>query len=224
MSLILHLETSTKVCSACLALEGVVVALKEVQEKNFSHSENLTLFIEDILVEAKVQMKDIDAVAISEGPGSYTGLRIGTSTAKGICFALDIPLIVIPTLEIIANQYNPNDDKLIVPMIDARRMEVFYAIYNAQLRLLQETRAEEITEDFLIDHADSGVLFVGDGAFKMEGFLKENWSYIQESNISSSGMASLAYEKFKMQAFADTAYFEPFYLKDFIAGTPKKWF
>jgi tRNA threonylcarbamoyladenosine biosynthesis protein TsaB len=224
MSLILHLETSTKVCSACLARDGVVLALKEVQEKNFSHSENLTLFVEAILSEANVKMKDIDAVAISEGPGSYTGLRIGTSTAKGICFALDIPLIVIPTLKIIANQYNPKNNQLIVPMIDARRMEVFYAVYNDELTLLKETKAEEITDSFLLEYTEKSVLFVGDGAFKMEKFLQEKWSFVPDSNISSSGMASLAYAKFKNKDFADTAYFEPFYLKDFIAGKPKKWF
>ena len=144
MSLILHLETSTKVCSACIGRNGELLAYREVQEKNFSHSENLTLFVEAILQESNISIKELDAIAISEGPGSYTGLRIGTSTAKGLCFALHIPLIVIPTLEILAHQYKQEDVDYIVPLLDARRMEVFYAVYDAQLELVQETRAEEI--------------------------------------------------------------------------------
>src|SRR5690606_12369729 len=165
---ILNIETSTKNCSVSIALNGKTIALKEVAEESFSHSEKLHLFIDNLLHENQVAYKDLCAVALSSGPGSYTGLRIGTSTAKGLCFALDIPLISVDTLLVLAKQVNQK--ALIIPMIDARRMEVYTAIFDANHQRTTPTQALVIDENSFAEISDEAI-FIGDGAVKCKEIL-----------------------------------------------------
>jgi tRNA threonylcarbamoyladenosine biosynthesis protein TsaB len=218
---LLHLETSTKVCSVSLSLNGLEVQLKESTEDQFVHGEKLTLFIEEVLKIEQIAPKDLSGVSIASGPGSYTGLRIGTSTAKGLCYALKIPLIAIDTLLSLAAQAQSKySDKNLCPLIDARRMEVYNAIYSCELENLKPISADVIEADSYA--AFKNLVVFGDGAEK----LKEIWSERQilfddEIFCSAAGQVKLAFKKFKNKEFEDTAYFEPFYLKDFVALKPK---
>jgi len=229
MANILCIETATTACSVALIQDGKVLSKKETTEKN-AHSAKLTLFIDETLKENKLTFSDIDAVAISKGPGSYTGLRIGVSTAKGLCFALDIPLIAINTLQSLAwgMAKKQTDDKsaqetLFCPMIDARRMEVYAAVYNSNLEEVRETRADIIEANSFGDYLDkSRVIFFGDGADKCKGtIIHPNAVFIDDIFPSATNMAIPAFQKFGQKQFEDVAYFEPFYLKDFIAGIPR---
>ena len=226
MAVILNIETSTKVCSVGLAVNGINKALKETHLAN-SHAELLTLYAEEVLNEASYSFDNIDAVAVSMGPGSYTGLRIGVSTAKGLCYAKDKPLIAIKTLEAMASGMiqRINEKKFLVcPMIDARRMEVYAAVYDQDLACINETDALIISydsfQDLLEDHH---LYFGGDGASKCKAVLvhHENANFLSSFRPSAQFMAGLSEEKFNKNQFEDVAYFEPFYLKDFIAGIPK---
>lgn len=227
MAYILALETSSKICSAALFENNQLLHKKE-EGGEYSHAEKLAAFVEEILQISKVEYKELSAVAISKGPGSYTGLRIGTSTAKGICYALGIPLISIPTLQAMAFMLKQSvnvGNALICPMIDARRMEVYTAIFDSGLNPIKETSAEIVTEDFLdVFLEEHKVFFCGDGSAKAEHLLKAktNAVFSTEGMPSAEGIGALAYEKFQHSQFEDVAYFEPFYLKDFIAGKPKK--
>lgn len=217
MSYILHLESATKACSVALSFEGKLKQVKEITEDNFSHGENLTLFIEDVLKQEKISAKELAAISISSGPGSYTGLRIGVSVAKGLCYALNIPLIAIDSLHCIyeiAREKHP--EKTIIPMIDARRMEVFSSIYSSEGTLLKEISADIIEEESYAQFVP--FIACGDGAEK----LREIWSSREitiDSTILSSaiGQVKIAFEKFQKNDYVDLAYFEPFYLKDFVA-------
>ena len=225
MGLILCLETATKVCSVSLAKDGEVINTIDLLSENYSHAERLNGLLIDLLKQSNTSLNELDAVAISEGPGSYTGLRIGTSTAKGLCYALDIPLIAVNSLKALAGEKR-GQGILICPMFDARRMEVYSAIFDANMNELEATRAVVIDEisyqNFL---ADNSICFVGPGAEKCEEALQhENAIFDLSVKVSAKGMISFAHEKFVKQDFVDLAYFEPFYLKDFIAGTPKKIF
>ncbi|MFT5819057.1 MAG: tRNA threonylcarbamoyladenosine biosynthesis protein TsaB [Crocinitomix sp.] len=225
MGLILCLETATKVCSLSLARDGVEVATINHFSENYSHSERLNGLLLDLLKQTNISLNDLDAVAISEGPGSYTGLRIGTSTAKGLCYALDIPLIAINSLKALAFEKS-QQGTLICPMFDARRMEVYSAIFDADMNELETTRAVVIDEisyqNFLAEHP---VCFIGPGAEKCQDALQhKNASFDLTIKVSAKGMNTFAHENFEQKDFVDLAYFEPFYLKDFIAGTPKKIF
>ncbi|NOQ71529.1 MAG: tRNA (adenosine(37)-N6)-threonylcarbamoyltransferase complex dimerization subunit type 1 TsaB [Crocinitomix sp.] len=225
MGLILCLETATKVCSLSLVKDGIEVATINHFSDHYSHSERLNGLLLDLLKQTNISLNDLDAVAISEGPGSYTGLRIGTSTAKGLCYALDIPLIAINSLKALAAEKR-GQGILICPMFDARRMEVYSAIYDADMKELEATRAVVIDEisyqDFLAEHP---ICFIGPGAEKCQETLQhKNASFDLDVKVSAKGMHAFAHEKFEQQNFVDLAYFEPFYLKDFIAGTPKKIF
>lgn len=222
MSLILNIETATKNCSVALALEGKLIGLKESSDDNFQHNEKLLVFIKETLLESGFNYSDLKALAVSEGPGSYTGLRIGVSAAKGLCFALDIPLISINTLQSIAAQSTLKTD-FISPMIDARRMEVYSAVYSPTLECLEETTALIIEKDFRKNFLDKGsVTFIGDGAEKSKAiFNHPNAHYDHSIEASAKGMILLSYTKFIAEEFENTAYFEPYYLKDFIAGKPK---
>lgn len=215
---ILNIETSTKNCSVSLAKDGKTVILKEIAEQNFSHSEKLHLFIDEVIKKAGISYKDLSAMALSKGPGSYTGLRIGTSTAKGLCFALDIPLIALDSLEILAKQVNLNNG-LIIPMIDARRMEVYTAIFDQNHNKISETKALVIDENSFSDISEK-TCFIGDGAEKCMAVLqKENFVFLSEIIYpSAKEMAELSLEKFQQKEFEDIAYFEPFYLKEFFTG------
>lgn len=301
MAVILHIETSTQVCSVGLSREGEWLAVREDRSKNYSHSALLTVFMEEVMKEAAVKAKEIDAVAVSRGPGSYTGLRIGVSAAKGFCYAMDIPLIAVDTLKALTistmasvnsdpdnvadspkgseapaggesritatgipgklkasgasagNEFPrtakgpggkrkasgdstrsiPEEDRdsgasserkvLWCPMIDARRMEVYYALFTSGLEEVKPTAAEVITEESfkeLLDHHQ--VIFCGDGAEKCRQVIDSpNAVFVPDSLPSVQGMLSLAEAHFKRGDFVDVAYFEPYYLKDFVAGKPK---
>lgn len=223
MALILNLETATKCCSVSLAKDGQVIATKESWSDQYSHAEQLNLFIEDVIHQAGIKLSDLDAIAVSAGPGSYTGLRIGTSTAKGICYALNIPLISINSLKALASMVNKFDGS-IVPMFDARRMEVYAAVYNADLVELSPTDAVIIDElSYQSELAKYKVLFIGPGAEKCQEMIQhENAVFDLNVKVSAVGMVRLSEQKYQAQQFEDVAYFEPAYLKDFVAGPPKK--
>lgn len=218
MALILNLETATKNCSVSISKNGEIIALKEINTGGYSHAELLHPFIEDVLNETNYKLTDLDAVAVSKGPGSYTGLRIGVSAAKGICFGNDIPLISISTLESMARSQKGKDFTL-VPMLDARRMEVYASVYNSSLNEIRETSAEIIDENSYSEYLEKDkVLFFGDGAPKCKDIIKHNNAYfIDDVFPSAKDMGEIAEFKFNGSSFEDSAYFEPFYLKDFIA-------
>lgn len=223
MALILNLETSTKVCSVTLARNGEELFTKEVFSEKYSHAENLTLFIQLVCEKSNVTLRDIDAVAVSEGPGSYTGLRIGTSTAKGVCYALEKPLISVNSLKALANLKNI-EAGFKCPMFDARRLEVYSAVFDHELNELDKTKAVVVDENSYVEYLDQGeVLFLGPGAEKCKTIIRHpNAVFDLKTLVSAKGMISLSEEKFNDGKFEDVAYFEPFYLKDFIAGKPKK--
>ena len=222
MGYILNIETATKNCSVALAKEGKTILCKEIAEEGYSHAERLHVFIEEIIKEAGITLTELSAIAVSQGPGSYTGLRIGVSAAKGLCFALEIPLIAVDTLQVLASQVNVTDG-LIIPMIDARRMEVYSAIFTPKFEKKREILAEIITEESFSE-IEGKVYFVGDCAEKCKSVLmKENHVFLEDVKYpSSKEMSALSFEKFKINDTVDVAYFEPYYLKDFMVTTPKK--
>jgi tRNA threonylcarbamoyladenosine biosynthesis protein TsaB len=222
MDYILNIETATKNCSVALAKEGKTILCKEIAEEGYSHAERLHVFIEEIIQEAGITLNDLVAVAVSQGPGSYTGLRIGVSAAKGLCFALNIPLIAIDTLKTLASQVTVSDG-LIIPMIDARRMEVYSAIFTSNFENRRGTLAEIITENSFEDFQET-LYFVGDCAEKCKTVLtKDNFVFLEDIKYpSAKEMSLLSFEKFKTNDTVDVAYFEPFYLKDFMITTSKK--
>ncbi len=189
---------------------------KEIAEEGYSHAEKLHVFIEDILKEAGITVRDLKAIAISKGPGSYTGLRIGVSAAKGLCYALQIPLISVDTLQVLAQKVTQNDG-LIVPMIDARRMEVYSAVFDSNHKKIMEVQAEFLTEDSYADITET-IYFVGDCQEKCQTVLtKDNFVFLPEIVFPSANeMSPISYDKFTQNDFEDVAYFEPFYLKDFM--------
>lgn len=225
MALILNIDTATSVCSVALARDGKVIACKENNE-GLNHSVLLGTYIEDILKENQTDTRQLDAVAISMGPGSYTGLRIGVSMAKGLCFGAGRPLIAIPTLQALALSVSARlqEDALYCPMIDARRMEVYTAFFDKNNRTITATKAEIISENSFADILGRGkVYFFGDGSDKIKNTLTTpNACYIEKVETSARNMSVLAEEYFAARQFADVAYFEPFYLKDFIVTTPRK--
>ncbi len=222
MSYILNIETATKNCSVALAKEGTTILCKEIAEEGYSHAERLHVFIEEIIAEAGITYNDLAAIAVSQGPGSYTGLRIGVSAAKGLCYALDIPLIAVDTLKTLASQLKVSDG-LIIPMLDARRMEVYSAIFSANLESKRGVLAEIITEESFEDFSQT-LYFVGDCAEKCKTVLtKDNFVFLEDIKYPSAReMSLLSYEKFKINDTVDVAYFEPYYLKDFMITTSKK--
>ncbi|MDL5513864.1 tRNA (adenosine(37)-N6)-threonylcarbamoyltransferase complex dimerization subunit type 1 TsaB [Arenibacter sp. M-2] len=222
MAMILNLETATTNCSVGIAKNGEIISMREDNSPNYSHSEQLHIFIEEALKGASLTFKDISAIAVSKGPGSYTGLRIGVSAAKGLCFSLDLPLISVSTLESLAKQGYAKGYDFIIPLLDARRMEVYSAVFNAEGSNIRETRAEIINEDSFLEYAQNGsVLLIGDGAEKCRELLDHpNFSY-HSAWPTVSGMGELSYKKFKANDFENVAYFEPYYLKDFMLPTKK---
>lgn len=220
MSYILCLETSTTNCSVSLAKEGELVLLKEDYDTKYSHAERLHHFIDEIIKESKLSFSDLSAISVSKGPGSYTGLRIGVSAAKGLCYALGIPLISIPTLQALAMQIQQSEDCYIVPMIDARRMEVYSAIFNASYDQIRDTKAQILEEDSFSEYLQQGkVYFIGNGVEKFSAICQhDNANFILGKLPSSKEMAILTYRKWLNHDFEDVGYFEPYYLKDFVAG------
>lgn len=221
MALILNIETSTRNCSVSIARDGEVISIREIAEQGYSHAEKLHVFIEELLLESNCRFADLNAVAVSQGPGSYTGLRIGVSAAKGLCFALDIPLISVDTLQVLASQVKI-DSGVIVPMIDARRMEVYSAVFNSEGQRVREVRAEIITEASL-NEFEGNMYIIGDCQQKCEPVLQgDNIFYLNDIVFPSAvQMAPLSFAKYQQQDFADVAYFEPYYLKDFLILTKK---
>lgn len=223
MAYILNIETSTKNCSVSIAKNGEVVAIKELNNGNYSHAEVLHVFIDDILKSNGILSSELDAIAVSKGPGSYTGLRIGVSAAKGLSFAHNIPLISVDTLKALASSINVTDG-YIVPMIDARRLEVYASVFDSELNLVSPTEAKVINSDSYQEYLESQkVYFLGDGSEKCKSILThKNAHFIDNHHPSAKEMAILSYDKFKKEEFEDVAYFEPFYLKDFIVIPEKK--
>ena len=214
-------------CSVAVALDGEVLALKELNERNI-HASQITLFIDEVMKSADKKYSQLDAIAISKGPGSYTGLRIGVSTAKGLCFGLDIPLISVNTLEAMASgfiQGYPDFDPqtILCPMIDARRMEVYTAIFDTKLHCLETVNAKVLDrqtfESYLSRHP---MVFFGDGAEKSRTLYAEypNYKFVEFEN-SAAHLSSIALNKLVNNETENVAYFEPFYLKDFIPGVSK---
>jgi len=214
MSLILNIETASKNCSVSLAKEGKTILCKEMSEEGYSHAEKLHVFIEEILKETNTNFQELKAVAISKGPGSYTGLRIGVSAAKGICYALNIPLISVDTLQVLAKQAKI-DEGIIIPMLDARRMEVYSAVFDKNYNKIMDVQAEVVTAESYME-IEEDAYFVGDCQEKCKTVLtKPNFHFV--SNIifpSANEMSALSHQKFVNQEWEDVAYFEPFYLKD----------
>ncbi|WP_163408760.1 tRNA (adenosine(37)-N6)-threonylcarbamoyltransferase complex dimerization subunit type 1 TsaB [Flavobacterium ajazii] len=222
MSFILNIETATKNCSVAIAKDGETIICKEIAEEGYSHAEKLHVFIEEIIAESGISVHDLAAVAVSQGPGSYTGLRIGVSAAKGLCFALNIPLIAVDTLQTLASQAKISEGK-IIPMLDARRMEVYSAVFNSKLETERAIQAEVITENSFSDLTDT-IYFVGDCAEKCRPVLtKENFVFLEEVKYpSAAAMSKISYDKYQISDTVDVAYFEPYYLKDFMITAPKK--
>lgn len=232
MALILNIETSTEVCSVSLAKNGQLLFKKESID-GMNHSRLLTVFIEQLFALNNIPINTIDAVAVSKGPGSYTGLRIGVSVAKGLCYGLNIPLISVNSLEILGiyatqnlAKYDLTNDEntvLFCPMIDARRMEVYTALYNSSGEEIRPVFAEIVDENFLSDLFENHkIVFFGNGADKCKNLIKHK-NAIFEGPVTTSAefMQVISEEKFSKKEFEDVAYFEPFYLKNFVATIPR---
>lgn len=222
MALILSLETTTTNCSVALSKNGKTISFKEDNDKGYSHAERLHVYIDTVLKEAGVTSHNLDAIAVSKGPGSYTGLRIGVSTAKGLSYALEKPLISISTLKALAYQVKI-DDGVIVSMLDARRMEVYSAVYDSNYNEIRETQAQILDKtSFISDLNQNNVYFIGNGVEKTKNLINHpNAVFIEDKLPSAKEMGALAYNKYRISNFEDVAYFEPYYLKDFVALKPK---
>ncbi len=230
MAKILNIETSTSVCSVVLSIDGEVVSIQESHTKN-SHAEQISLFSQKVISDAGLKFSDLDAVSVSKGPGSYTGLRIGVSTAKGYCYGLDIPLISVSTLSAMAagmkNSLKYEDDAnntLFCPMIDARRMEVYTALFSERLEEIEKVSAKIIdNESFTEQLTMHKLVFAGDGASKCKEVLNHqpNAIFYDDFYPSATYLCKIAEQKYLDQDFENTAYFEPYYLKEFIAGKPR---
>ena len=231
MSIILNIETSTSVCSVALSKDGKIIASRESPGER-SHAALLTPYIEEVLETSGISAEDLDGIAVSKGPGSYTGLRIGVSTAKGIAFALHKPLIAIGTLLCMAKglktempQLLNDKNTLLCPMIDARRMEVYLALFDYDLNFKLDVRAEIINELSFRDILKNGkIVFFGDGMNKCRDVIRhENAVFVENFNPLAGYLSDISYSFYLKKEFVDIAYFEPFYLKDFIATTPKNF-
>jgi tRNA threonylcarbamoyladenosine biosynthesis protein TsaB len=222
LSFILNIETATKNCSVSIAKNGETILCREIAEEGYSHAEKLHVFIEEVIAASGISVQDLKAVAVSQGPGSYTGLRIGVSAAKGLCFALNIPLIAVDTLQTLASQANVSDG-IIIPMLDARRMEVYSEVFTANLEIKRGIEAEVITEESFSNYTET-IYFVGDCAEKCKSVLtKSNFVFLEEIKYpSASAMSKISYDKYQKSDTVDVAYFEPYYLKDFMIAPPSK--
>jgi len=226
MAYIIQLETTTKQCSVALSYKGNCISKKVLLAEHFSHDEKLHVFIREVLQEASVGFSELDAVSISKGPGSYTGLRIGVAAAKGLCFALDLPLIGIHTLELMVQPFiGKAEYAFFIPMLDARRMEVYTAVFDNSKTWIQETNALVLEAQSFYDLlGDSPCLVFGNGASKFKRLQPKINAHFTEtvSYPSAEDMSKLAWLEFQKKNFEDLATFEPFYLKDFQTTPPKK--
>ena len=226
--MILSIDTSTEICSVAIHNSGELLA-QRTHAIQRSHASVITLLIEEVVKESDTALQDLKAVAISKGPGSYTGLRVGVSTAKGLCYGLKKPLIAIPTLQAMALEIRESQellpDSLLCPMIDARRMEVFCEIFNMQLETVQKTAAVILGEDsfgeLLQQHP---IYFFGNGSDKFKDVPTQTGQayFIEDISPAAHRIGQLAWQAFQKKQFEDVAYFEPFYLKDFVGTVPKK--
>ena len=226
MSCILHLETATKNCSVAISENGHFVADVASYTAHYSHGEKLHLFIEEVLSKAKKTPKDLDAIAVSKGPGSYTGLRIGVAAAKGLCYALEIPLIGLNSLEIMAQAVtNVTEDYYLAPLLDARRMEVYTMVFDSLKNTIKETWAEVLNQDSFTEVLGEKKLIVfGEGAAKFKTIQHApNITFLKGHLYpSATEMVGLAYQAYNQKKFESLAYFEPFYLKEFLTTPTKK--
>ena len=225
MSLILNIETSTKVCSAALHENGKPITFRESFDAN-SHSEVLLPFIEEVLAEAEVSKTRLDGIGVSKGPGSYTGLRIGVSSVKGLAYALDLPVYAIDSLSIIhamAREHIPRK-ALVCPMIDARRMEVYCAMFDAQGVMISDIEAKIIEEGAFENYLNENIVyFTGNGAAKCRDVIRhDNARFLDGMYPSAKYMGAMIQKKSDRKLSENTAYFEPFYLKQFVTNKPKK--
>ncbi|WP_215225200.1 tRNA (adenosine(37)-N6)-threonylcarbamoyltransferase complex dimerization subunit type 1 TsaB [Echinicola shivajiensis] len=224
MGLILSIDTAVSVCSVALHQDGQLLALLELHQENV-HAQKLMPAIKELMEQAGVQSSQLDAVAVSEGPGSYTGLRIGVSTAKGISFAHNIPLIGVGSLDALAYQVRrfAEEGTVIVPMIDARRMEVYSKVFNSSLAIIEEIKPEIIDESSYKEYLKNGlVYFLGDGAQKVSEVIMHSNARFFDITNSAVSVGGIAHEKFEREEFVDIAYFEPNYLKEFRVVKSKK--
>ncbi len=224
MALILNIDTSTTVCSANLAKEGTVISLRENND-GLNHSLLLVLYVKELVEEQQIEAKQWDAGSVSMGPGSYTGLRIGVSLAKGLCFGSSLPLIAVNTLQALAASVSEKlrEEALYCPMIDARRMEVYTALFDRENQTRQEAGAQILGPDSFSDLLRTHIVyFFGNGSDKFRDVITSpNARFLPDVQTSSANMARLSEERYREQKFEDVAYFEPFYLKEFITTTPK---
>lgn len=222
MAYILQIETATKNCSVAVSQNGTTIACKEIAEAGYSHAEKLHVFIAEILKENNLVFADLSAIAVSQGPGSYTGLRIGVSAAKGLSYSLGIPLIAIDTLATLAKKVTI-ENGLIIPMIDARRLECYTAIFNSKHEKIRAVEAEIITES-LCQNIQETIHVVGDGASKCKAILTDRKFVFHDEIVfpSANEMSAIAFDKYKISDTVDVAYFEPFYLKDFMMTVSSK--
>ena len=223
MALLLHIETATTNCSVSLAESGQLLRLKEHASPQYSHAEELHMFIQQLMMEAGKSFADLSAVAVSKGPGSYTGLRIGVSAAKGLCYALNIPLISVSTLESLARHQQGHED-FIIPVLDARRMEVYSSVYTSEIKEIRGVAAEVIDENSFVEFLEKGVChIIGPGAQKCSEVIgHENAVFYAKTLPSSNEMIPTAYSKWEKKIFEEVAYFEPFYLKEFITAAKRQ--
>ncbi|MBL4586873.1 MAG: tRNA (adenosine(37)-N6)-threonylcarbamoyltransferase complex dimerization subunit type 1 TsaB [Flavobacteriales bacterium] len=232
MPTILHIESSTLTCSVAISNNGKTIALRESHDLSYAHSEKLVIYINEALKEANLKPTDLHAVCVAKGPGSYTGLRIGVSAAKGMCYVLEIPLLSVGSLRSMANWAMQNhkleltNTELLCPMIDARRMEVYTALFSTSLKEEKPVSADIIDEQSFASELEKGkVVFFGDGAAKCQEVIQHpNAVFLENFKPSARGMISIAEQKLAQNELEDVAYFEPYYLKDFVAGKPKKMF
>ncbi len=219
MKNLLYIETSTKNCSVAISSDSKLIAYKELNSENYSHSENLHVFIKHLFKEAKIDIQNLSGVVIGKGPGSYTGLRIGTACAKGLCYSLDIPLMSINSLEIMAQRIPVTSNQLLIPMIDARRLEVYTMILDHNKMIVKNTWAEELTQNSFTQYSkDKTCVFFGNGSIKFKSISpKGKYKFIDKEHFpSAKDMVKKGFELFVNKNFESTAYYEPFYLKEFI--------
>lgn len=230
MSKILCFDTATDICTVSLFEDQECISYRDSGEER-SHAVQLAVFIEEVLAESNHKVSDLDAIAVSMGPGSYTGLRIGVSTAKGLCYGANVPLIAISTLQSmcygISDEFkaeNSLEEFYFCPMLDARRMEVYTALYNPDYSEYRGIKAEIIDDDSFLDVLEEKkIVFFGNGAEKTKQHIQHaNAIFLSKSNYTSRNMFDIANKKLVTNQFENVAYFEPFYLKDFVATTPRK--
>lgn len=226
MAHLLHIESTSTVCSVAISKDAELIAIKEINN-GYTHAENLHVFIEQLLKETSLQAKDLNAISVSSGPGSYTGLRIGFSAAKGLAYTLQIPLITIETLKALSSEVINKDNlnAIYCPLLDARRMEVYCAVYDTQLNEITSLQALVLNEESIeVFNQGKDIYFFGDGMPKAKALLQTlpNVHFIDDITASAGSMISLAFQKYTAKDFADVAYVEPNYLKEFFFTTAKK--